>query len=90
MRMTVCLKWLDRAGSNSEQTLFFEAMRALRWQRPQDARLFPYVLMRELKHSIWMWLERAPAKDATQFRTPDSLSLVQPDELEETVRSDKA
>ncbi|MEH6500567.1 MAG: DUF1631 domain-containing protein [Pseudoalteromonas distincta] len=76
----------DRAGSNSEQTLFFEAMRAVRLQRHKMTKDCSYGLMRELE-ALNLDVERAPAKTLHNFEL-DSLSLVQPDELEETVALD--
>lgn len=76
----------DRAGSNTEQTLFFEAMRAVRLQRHNITKACCMAFMRELE-SLSQYTPEAPPQSLQNFEI-DSLSLVQPDELEETVAID--
>lgn len=76
----------DRAGSNTEQTLFFEAMRAVRLQRHRITKDCCHGIMRELEA---LADARPPVSVATLHSFElDTLSLVQPDELEETVALD--
>ena len=76
----------DRAASNTEQALFFEAMRAVRLQRHGISNSCGQRLVREM--------EALNEAAAPQRATPasnfaiDSLSLVQPDDLEQTVALD--
>lgn len=75
----------DRAGSNTEQTLFFEAMRTMRLQRHAIEKS-----CREGLVSALGAVNRSPRDEApnhTAFEV-DSLSLVQPDELEQSVALD--
>lgn len=76
----------DRAGSNNEQTLFFEAMRAVRLQRHKITKDCCHGLMRELE-ALNQDADRPAVASIHNFEL-DSLSLVQPDELEETVALD--
>ena len=74
----------DKAASNAEQTLFFEAMRSVRLQRAN--------LIRKTCDGVVLAAEQlasdAPAPvQAVSFEL-DSLSLVQPDELEQSVAVD--
>ncbi|WP_339651368.1 DUF1631 domain-containing protein [Halopseudomonas pelagia] len=76
----------DRAGNNNEQTLFFEAMRAVRLQRHKITKDCCHGLMRELE-ALNQEAERVVPASIHNFEL-DTLSLVQPDELEETVALD--
>ncbi|MFN3581170.1 MAG: DUF1631 domain-containing protein [Pseudomonas sp.] len=76
----------DRATSNTEQTLFFEAMRAVRLQRHQITKTCCNTLMEELEE-LNLTSEAAKVTTLHNFEI-DTLSLVQPDELEETVALD--
>ncbi|PCC98450.1 DUF1631 domain-containing protein [Halopseudomonas pelagia] len=76
----------DRAGSNNEQTLFFEAMRAVRLQRHKITKDCCHGLMRELE-ALNQDADKPVTTSIHNFEL-DSLSLVQPDELEETVALD--
>ncbi|MFO7706443.1 MAG: DUF1631 domain-containing protein [Halopseudomonas sp.] len=76
----------DRAGSNTEQTLFFEAMRAVRLQRHRITKECCHALLRELE-ALNQEADK-PAITSIHHFELDSLSLVQPDELEETVALD--
>lgn len=76
----------DRAGSNNEQTLFFEAMRAVRLQRHKITKDCCHGLMSELE-ALNQEAEKPLVSSIHNFEL-DSLSLVQPDELEETVALD--
>ncbi|MBS7663903.1 DUF1631 domain-containing protein [Pseudomonas lalucatii] len=75
----------DRATSNAEQNAFFEAMRDLRLKRKNIERGFFQRVFESF--SVLNQYEPAapPALDAVSF---DNLSLVQNDELEETVALD--
>ncbi len=75
----------DKAGSNTEQTMFFEAMRQIRLQRHTLERTCLNGLMTELDE-----LNRGePVKpDVVSTFALDTLSLVQPDDLEQTVALD--
>ena len=74
----------DKAVSNAEQTLFFEAMRSVRLQRAN--------LIRKTCDGVVLAAEQlasdAPAPAQTVSFELDSLSLVQPDELEQSVAVD--
>ena len=74
----------DKAASNAEQTLFFEAMRSVRLQRAN--------LIRKTSDGVVLAAEQlasdAPAPAQTVSFELDSLSLVQPDELEQSVAVD--
>nr|WP_288454547.1 DUF1631 domain-containing protein [uncultured Pseudomonas sp.] len=76
----------DRATSNAEQNSFFEAMRDLRLKRKGIERGFLQRVFESFaglnQHVV---VGKAPTLDAVSF---DSLSLVQNDELEETVALD--
>lgn len=76
----------DRATSNTEQTLFFEAMRAVRLQRHAITSSCCQRLVREME-ALNAASYPAERKPQTNFAV-DSLSLVQPDELEQTVALD--
>lgn len=76
----------DRAGSNNEQTMFFEAMRAVRLQRHKITKDCCHGLMRELE-ALNQDADKPVITSIHNFEL-DSLSLVQPDELEETVALD--
>lgn len=75
----------DKAGSNTEQSMFFEAMRHIRLQR--------HALERACLNSLLSLIddlnriEPAVTVPASSFEL-DTLSLVQPDELEQTVALD--
>lgn len=75
----------DRAGSNTEQTLFFEAMRTMRLQRHLVTRSCHEGLVKALEAVNQSARDHEPAH--TSFEV-DSLSLVQPDELEQSVALD--
>ena len=74
----------DKAASNAEQTLFFEAMRSVRLQRAN--------LIRKTSDGVVLAscsaASDAPAPAQTVSFELDSLSLVQPDELEQSVAVD--
>jgi len=76
----------DRAASNTEQALFFEAMRAVRLQRHGISNSCGQRLVREME----VLNEAAAPQRATPASNfaIDSLSLVQPDDLEQTVALD--
>ncbi|MBL4834618.1 MAG: DUF1631 domain-containing protein [Pseudomonas sp.] len=76
----------DRAASNTEQALFFEAMRAVRLQRHSITNGCCQRLVRELE-TLNDPSTFSRAKPTTNFAI-DSLSLVQPDDLEQTVALD--
>ncbi|MDH4556554.1 DUF1631 domain-containing protein [Pseudomonas sp. BN417] len=75
----------DRATSNAEQNAFFEAMRDLRLKRKSIERTFLQNVFESLSSLNQYEIGKAPQLDAVSF---DSLSLVQNDELEETVALD--
>lgn len=75
----------DKAGSNSEQSMYFEAMRQIRLQR--------HALERACLNSLMTLLDdmnqsERPQPAGTPAFELDSLSLVQHDELEQTVALD--
>lgn len=75
----------DRAPSNADQTLFFEAMRTVRLQRGS--------ILKSIGNALLQATEQlnadAPARPASQVSFElDSLTLVQPDELEQSVTLD--
>ncbi|MFA5678911.1 MAG: DUF1631 domain-containing protein [Pseudomonas sp.] len=75
----------DRAGSNADQSMFFDAMRLLRLQRHAVEKSCCVGLdkqFNQLQHG-----QSAERHAASAFDL-DSLSLVQPDELEQTVALD--
>lgn len=76
----------DRATSNAEQNAFFEAMRDLRLKRKNIERGFLQKVFEAFANLNQYQIGRSqPALDAVTF---ESLSLVQNDELEETVALD--
>ncbi|TBU88636.1 DUF1631 domain-containing protein [Phytopseudomonas dryadis] len=75
----------DRATSNTEQNAFFEAMRDLRLKRKSIERGFLQKVFETFSTLNQYEIGKAPSLDAVSF---DSLSLVQNDELEETVALD--
>ncbi|MFI8745054.1 DUF1631 domain-containing protein [Pseudomonas sp. NPDC077186] len=76
----------DRATSNAEQNAFFEAMRDLRLKRKNIERGFLQKVFESFSSLNQYEIGKPqPALDAVSF---DSLSLVQNDELEETVALD--
>ncbi|SNS26343.1 DUF1631 domain-containing protein [Pseudomonas segetis] len=75
----------DRATSNGEQNAFFEAMRDLRLKRKNVEREFLQAIFESFSSLNQYAIGKAPALDSVSF---DSLSLVQNDELEETVATD--
>ncbi|BAN46699.1 DUF1631 domain-containing protein [Metapseudomonas resinovorans] len=75
----------DRASSNAEQNAFFEAMRDLRLKRKSIERAFLQKVFESFSTLNQYEIGKAPQLDAVSF---DSLSLVQNDELEETVALD--
>ena len=75
----------DRATSNAEQSAFFEAMRDLRLKRKGIERSFLQRVFEAFAGLNHYEVGAPPALDSVAF---DSLSLVQNDELEETVALD--
>ncbi len=75
----------DRATSNAEQNAFFEAMRDLRLKRKSIERTFLQKVFESFTSLHQYEIGKAPQLGAVSF---DSLSLVQNDELEETVALD--
>ncbi len=75
----------DRATSNSEQNAFFEAMRDLRMKRRNIERGFLQQLFEAFSKLNQYEIGKPPAPETVSF---DSLSLVQNDELEESVAVD--
>ncbi|MGH8354841.1 MAG: DUF1631 family protein, partial [Pseudomonas sp.] len=75
----------DRATSNAEQNTFFEAMRDLRLKRKSIERGFLQKVSEAFAALNQYEVGKAPQLDALSF---DSLSLVQNDELEESVALD--
>ncbi|PIA72036.1 DUF1631 domain-containing protein [Pseudomonas sediminis] len=76
----------DRATSNAEQNAFFEAMRDLRLKRKNIERGFLQKVFESFSNLNQYEIGKPqPTLDAVSF---DSLSLVQNDELEETVALD--
>lgn len=77
----------DKAGNNAEQSLYFEAMRAIRLRRHAIEKACVGRLERELEA-----LNTPPAASSQQDSLSnfalDTLTLVQPDELEQTVAMD--
>ncbi|AQZ96601.1 DUF1631 domain-containing protein [Halopseudomonas phragmitis] len=74
----------DRAGSNADQTLFFEAMRLVRLQRHAIEKSCTDGLVRELEE-----LNRPEVSPVGGLSFElDTLALVQPDELEQSVALD--
>lgn len=76
----------DRAASNSEQALFFEAMRAVRLQRHAMSSNCCQQLGRNME-ALNDSASTVKARPIANFAI-DSLSLVQPDDLEQTVALD--
>lgn len=75
----------DRATSNPEQNTFFEAMRDLRLKRKSIERGFLQKVFESFGALNQYEIGKPPALDAVSF---ESLSLVQNDELEESVALD--
>jgi len=75
----------DRATSNAEQNSFFEAMRDLRLKRKSIERGFLEKLFAAFANLNQYEIGKAPQLDSVSF---DSLTLVQNDELEESVAID--
>jgi len=75
----------DRATTNAEQNTFFEAMRDLRLKRKSIERGFLQQVFDSFNALNQYEIGKAPQLDALSF---DSLSLVQNDELEESVALD--
>lgn len=75
----------DRATSNGEQNAFFEAMRDLRLKRKNVEREFLQAIFDAFATLNQYSVGKAATLDSVSF---DSLSLVQNDELEETVAID--
>ncbi|MGC8098270.1 DUF1631 domain-containing protein [Metapseudomonas otitidis] len=75
----------DRATSNAEQNAFFEAMRDLRLKRKSIERGFLQKVFETFSNLNLYEIGRAPQLDAVSF---ESLSLVQNDDLEESVAQD--
>ncbi|HDZ56193.1 MAG TPA: DUF1631 domain-containing protein [Pseudomonas xinjiangensis] len=76
----------DRAASNNDQTLFFEAMRVVRLQRHAIEKACAVGLVKALE--ALNQSEIPASQDLGQSFQVDSLSLVQPDELEQSVALD--
>jgi len=74
----------DRATSNAEQTLFFEAMRTVRLQRGTILKS----VGANLQQATEQMNGESPATPAYSSFELDSLTLVQPDELEQSVALD--
>src|SRR5690606_20847793 len=75
----------DRALSNAEQNAFFEAMRDLRLNRKSIERGFLQQLFASFSNLTQYEIAKAPQLDAV---VSEGLSLIQNDELEETVAVD--
>lgn len=75
----------DRATSNVEQNAFFEAMRDLRLKRKTIERGFLQKIFESFATLNQYEIGKAPLLDAVSF---DALSLVQNDQLEESVAVD--
>ncbi|UAW97631.1 DUF1631 domain-containing protein [Halopseudomonas nanhaiensis] len=75
----------DKAGSNTEQSMYFEAMRQIRLQRHALERTCLNSLMTLLDEMNQSERPQPPASSAFEL---DSLSLVQHDDLEQTVALD--
>ncbi|WP_263142144.1 DUF1631 domain-containing protein [Pseudomonas sp. RIT-PI-AD] len=75
----------DRATSNAEQNTFFEAMRDLRLKRKSIERTFLQKVFEAFAVLNQYEIGKPPQLDAVSF---DNLSLVQNDELEESVAVD--
>ncbi len=77
----------DRAGSNTDQSLYFEAMRAIRLRRHAIEKACLGRLEREMEA---LNSASAPSshQDSLSNFALDTLTLVQPDELEQTVAMD--
>lgn len=75
----------DRATSNAEQNAFFEAMRDLRLKRKSIERGFLQKVFETFSNLNQYEIGNPPVLDAVSF---ESLSLVQNDELEESVALD--
>lgn len=75
----------DRAGNNAEQSAYFEAMRDLRLKRKSIERGFLQKVFEQFANLNQYEIGKAPALDSVSY---DNLSLVQNDELEESVALD--
>lgn len=75
----------DRAGNNAEQSAYFEAMRDLRLKRKGIERGFLQKLFESFANLSQYDIGRASALDTVSY---DNLTLVQNDELEESVALD--
>lgn len=75
----------DRATSNAEQNTFFEAMRDLRLKRKSIERTFLQKVFESFSLLNQYEIGKPPQLDAVSF---ENLSLVQNDELEESVAVD--
>ncbi|QRY81471.1 DUF1631 domain-containing protein [Pseudomonas sp. PDNC002] len=75
----------DRAGNNAEQSAYFEAMRDLRLKRKGIERGFLQKVFENFANLTQYEIGRATALDAVSY---DNLTLVQNDELEESVALD--
>lgn len=78
----------DRAGNNAEQTLFFDAMRLLRLQRHGLEKSCCDGLDRQFNELQFGRQTTSATSSPHSSYDLDSLSLVQPDELEQTVALD--
>ncbi|TVP88962.1 MAG: DUF1631 domain-containing protein [Pseudomonadaceae bacterium] len=77
----------DRAGSNTDQSLYFEAMRAIRLRRHAIEKACLGRLDNELEALNSATATTKPQDSLSNFAL-DTLTLVQPDELEQTVAMD--
>ncbi|MFR0692552.1 DUF1631 domain-containing protein [Enterobacterales bacterium AE_CKDN230030158-1A_HGKHYDSX7] len=75
----------DRAANNAEQSAYFEAMRDLRLKRKGIERGFLQKVFENFANLNQYEIGRAPALDTVSY---DNLTLVQNDELEESVALD--
>lgn len=75
----------DRAANNAEQSAYFEAMRDLRLKRKSIERGFLQKVFELFANLNQYEIGRAPALDSVSY---DNLTLVQNDELEESVALD--
>jgi hypothetical protein len=75
----------DRAANNAEQSAYFEAMRDLRLKRKGIERGFLQKVFENFANLNQYEIGKAPALDSVSY---DNLTLVQNDELEESVALD--
>lgn len=75
----------DRAGNNAEQSAYFEAMRDLRLKRKGIERGFLQKVFESFANLNQYEIGRAPVLDTVSY---ENLTLVQNDELEESVALD--